>query len=266
MWLSNSQVRSEICTKKIKSIVGDLGVWWHYFISIPEKAYTQQKRRRLTVCVSVFTPVHRDRKKYDPGSREMAGWMLDTGSATDLNSSVPTQVEARRGVNTMWFLGETHTTSYKPVSIPFISLQAAHPVPSTTTLGLSFPFSVGTNEDKPDVVKKRVCLIGETVDRDRSRWRRNDIFWKCGGRESRKERFCARCVVGLLRWWHVAKGFAMAGKRWICRCCDRGSLFGSDRWIWNGRSRWFLKDLNDSNHILRSPKSFFFFKRLSRTF
>jgi hypothetical protein len=52
-----------------------------------------------------------DKKKYDPGSREMAGWIMLMGSATDLNSRVPTQVEARRGVNTMWFLGDTHTTS-----------------------------------------------------------------------------------------------------------------------------------------------------------
>jgi hypothetical protein len=56
-------------------------------------------------------PVQLDKKKYDPGSREMAGWILLMGSATDLNSRVPTQVEARRGVNTMWFLGDTHTTS-----------------------------------------------------------------------------------------------------------------------------------------------------------
>lgn len=62
MWLSNSQVRSEICTKKIKSIVGDLGVWWHYFISIPEKAYTQQKRRNLPYvyqCLHLCTVTER---------------------------------------------------------------------------------------------------------------------------------------------------------------------------------------------------------------
>jgi hypothetical protein len=154
--------------------------------------YTPGKKAH-TVCASVFTPVHRDRKKYDPGSREMAGWMLDTGSATDLNSSVPTHVEARRGVNTMWFLGETHTTSYKLVSIPFISLQPAHPVPSTTTLGLSFPFSVGSSEAKPDVVKKRVCLVWERLNRDRKRWRKTDIFGSTRGRmEGREERFCTR--------------------------------------------------------------------------
>lgn len=42
-----------------------------------------------------------DRKKYDPGSLEIAGWILAIGSATDLNSRVPTQVEAKSGVKTM---------------------------------------------------------------------------------------------------------------------------------------------------------------------
>ena len=87
-------------------------------------------------------PVHLERKKYDPGSRDIAGWILPMGSATDLNSSVPTQVEAKRGVKTMWFRGETQTTSYVFVSRPFMSLQPAHPDPKTTTLGFS-PVFVG---------------------------------------------------------------------------------------------------------------------------
>jgi hypothetical protein len=37
--------------------------------------------------------------------------MRATGSATERNSSVPTQVEASSGVNTMWLRGATQTTS-----------------------------------------------------------------------------------------------------------------------------------------------------------
>lgn len=47
------------------------------------------------------TEEHLARKKYDPGEVEMAGWILAIGSAIDLNSSVPTQVDARRGVKTI---------------------------------------------------------------------------------------------------------------------------------------------------------------------
>jgi hypothetical protein len=182
--------------------------------------YTPEKKTHThTVCASVLTLVHRERKKYDPGSREMAGWMLNTGSATDLNSSVPTHVEARRGVKTMWFLGETHTTSYKLVSIPFISLQPAHPVPSTTTLGLSFPFSVGSSEAKPDVVKKRVCLVGERLNRDWKRWRRTDIFGSKRGRtESREKRFRTRGEEGM-----GVKDMMTRGAR-ILRCWDMQML------------------------------------------
>lgn len=72
----------------------------------------------------------------------MAGWIRPMGSATDLNSRVPTQVEARRGVKTMWLRGETQTTSYMLVSKPFMSLQPAQPEPKTTTLGFS-PEAVG---------------------------------------------------------------------------------------------------------------------------
>jgi len=60
------------------------------------------------------------------------------GSATDLNSRVPTQVEANRGVNTMWLRGETQTMSYTLGSNPFRSLHPAHPEPSTTTRGFSW--------------------------------------------------------------------------------------------------------------------------------
>jgi hypothetical protein len=66
---------------------------------------------KITKWLSVSMAVQLDKKKYDPGSREMAGWILPMGSATDLNSSVPTHVDANRGVNTMWFLGDTQTTS-----------------------------------------------------------------------------------------------------------------------------------------------------------
>lgn len=74
--------------------------------------------------------------------------MRARGSATERNSSVPTQVEARSGVNTMWLRGETHTTSYPVVSMSFISRDPAHPVPSTTTRAFS-PFAVGPSPANP---------------------------------------------------------------------------------------------------------------------
>lgn len=37
----------------------------------------------------------------------------------------------------MWFLGDMQTMSYILVSIPFMKLHAAQPVPRTTTLGFS---------------------------------------------------------------------------------------------------------------------------------
>jgi hypothetical protein len=92
------------------------------------------------------------------------------GSATDLNSKVPTHVEANRGVKTMWFLGDTHTTSYKSVSIPFISLHPAQPEPSTTTLGFSSPL----------VGSRPAYLVGVSVVKWESEVKRKFGFCKRG--------------------------------------------------------------------------------------
>ena len=52
-------------------------------------------------------------------------------------------------MKTMWFLGETQTTSYFSVSKPFIRRQPAHPDPTTTTRGFS-PAFVGPSPAHAD--------------------------------------------------------------------------------------------------------------------
>ena len=58
--------------------------------------------------------------------------MVLTGSWTHLNSSVPTDVEGKRGVNRKWFRGDMTVTSYWLLSRSFAKRNPAHPAPRTT--------------------------------------------------------------------------------------------------------------------------------------
>ena len=58
-------------------------------------------------------------------------FLIDT--VTDLKSSVPTVVDARSGVNTMWFLGEMTVRWYLLMSKSCASLAEAQPVPRMTS-------------------------------------------------------------------------------------------------------------------------------------
>ena len=61
--------------------------------------------------------------------------MVRTGSWQTLNSSVPTVVWGKKGVNRKWFAGEIIDTAYFDLSSTVASRKPAQPLPRITTRG-----------------------------------------------------------------------------------------------------------------------------------